>query len=227
MLYQRRIDRFKNHPWLTVRGVELPLLVAGLLLAARPHPAGAQANGARQPAARCEFEGFAPDFPLALRAGVPAIVYHVDGAWTCAGFQSGHRWVRSAELRSVPPDTTPRPAAWVGRWMLPAGAATIWRGSGDTLRIEGRAWWLGARGASHSGSIRALAVLSRNRVHFLDNMCELDLALVGEYVVAGDNERCGGMNVRFWGIWRRRLSSSSTSRIRTPAPRYDSTGQSH
>jgi hypothetical protein len=227
MLYQRRIDRFKNHPWLTVRGVELPLLVAGLLLAARPHPAGAQANGARQPAARCEFEGFAPDFPLALRAGVPAIVYHVDGAWTCAGFQSGPRWVRSAELRSVPPDTTPRPAAWVGRWMLPAGAATIWRGSGDTLRIEGRAWWLGARGASHSGSIRALAVLSRNRVHFLDNMCELDLALVGEYVVAGDNERCGGMNVRFWGIWRRRLSSSSTSRIRTPAPRYDSTGQSH
>lgn len=227
MLYQRRIDRFKNHPWLTVRGVELPLLVAGLLLAARPHPAGAQANGARQPAARCEFEGFAPDFPLALRAGVPAIVYHVDGAWTCAGFQSGPRWVRSAELRSVPPDTTPRPAAWVGRWMLPAGAATIWRGSGDTLRIEGRAWWLGARGASHSGSIRALAVLSRNRVHFLDNMCELDLALVGEYIVAGDNERCGGMNVRFWGIWRRRLSSSSTSRIRTPAPRYDSTGQSH
>jgi len=227
MLSQRRIDRFKNHPWLTVRGVELPLLVAGLLLAARPHPAGAQANGARQPAARCEFEGFAPDFPLALRAGVPAIVYHVDGAWTCAGFQSGPRWVRSAELRSVPPDTTPRPAAWVGRWMLPAGAATIWRGSGDTLRIEGRAWWLGARGASHSGSIRALAVLSRNRVHFVDNMCELDLALVGEYVVAGDNERCGGMNVRFWGIWRRRLSSSSTSRIRTPAPRYDSTGQSH
>ena len=224
----RRIDRFKIHPWLTVRGVELPVLLIGSLLVARPQPAGAQANSAGQaPAARCEFEGFAPDFPLALRAGVPAVVYHVDGAWTCAGFQSGPRWVRSAELRGLTPDTTPRPAAWVGRWTLPAGAGTIWRGSGDTLRIEGHAWWLGARGVSHSGSIKALAVLSRNRVHFVDNMCELDLALVGEYIVAGDNERCGGMNVRFWGIWRRRVSISSTSRIRAPAPRYDSTGQSH
>jgi hypothetical protein len=228
MLYQRLIDRFQNHPWLTARVVELPLLVAGSLLAARPQPADAQAKGAGQPAAaRCESEGFAPNFPLALRAGVPAIVYHVDGAWTCAGFQSGPRWVRSAELRGVPPDTTPRPAAWVGRWTMPAGTATIRRGSGDTLRIEGHAWWLGARGVSHSGSIRALAVLSRNRVHFVENLCVLDLALVGKDIVAGDNERCGGMNVRFWGIWRRSGSSSSTSPIRTPTPRYDSTGQGH
>ena len=213
---------------LTVGVVKLPLLVAGLLLAARPRPAGAQANAAGQPpAARCEGEGIAPNFPLVLRAGVPAIVYHVDGAWTCAGFQNGPRWVRSAELRAVPADTTPRSAAWVGRWTVPAGTATIRPGSGDTLRIEGHAWWLGGRGVSHSGSIRALAVPSGNRVHFVEETCILDLALVGKYIVAGDNERCGGMNVRFWGIWRRSVSSSSTSPIRTPAPRYDSAGQGH
>ena len=92
-----------------------------------------------QPSARCEFDGFAPNFPLALRAGVPAIVYRADGAWTCAGFQNGPRWVRSAELRAVPVDTTPRSAAWVARWTIPAGTATIRRGSGDALRIEGHA----------------------------------------------------------------------------------------
>ena len=110
---------------------------------------------------------------------------------------------------------------------MPAGTATISPGSGDTLRIEGHAWWLGARGVSHSGSIKALAVPSSNRLHFVEMTCVLDLALVGKYIVAEDNQQCGGANVRFWGIWRRSVSSASTSRTRTPAPRDDSTGPSH
>ena len=205
---------------LAARVVALPLLVASLL-AAPSRSAGGQAKAADQPpAARCEFDGFAPDYLLALRAGVPVIVYHVDGAWTCAAFQTGPRWVRSAELRIVPTDSTPRRAAWVGHWTFPAGTVTIRRGSGDTLRIEGHAWWLGVRGVSHSGSIKALAVPFGNRVHFVEGMCVLDLALVGKYIVAGDNERCGGANVRFWGIWRRRVSASSThSGVRLTAPR--------
>ena len=201
---------------LAIRVVAVPLLLAGSSLAARPRPAGAQSRTVDQPpAARCEFEGFAPNFPLALRGEVPAIVYHADGAWSCAGFQDGPRWVRSAELRAIAANTTPRLAAWVGRWTLPAGTATIRLGSGDTLRIEGHAWWLGARGVSHSGSIRALAVPSGNRVHFVEGTCVLDLALVGKYIVAGDNEHCGGMNVRFWGIWKRKVARSPASTIGT------------
>jgi hypothetical protein len=92
---------------------------------------------------------------------------------------------------------------------LSAGTATIQRGTGDTLRIEGHAWWLGARGVSHSGSIKARAVPSGNRLHFVESTCTLDLALVGKYIVADDNEQCGGANVRFWGIWRRSVSRSS------------------
>jgi len=178
---------------------------AASVLATRPRTADAQTTSAdRPPAARCGAEGFAPNFPLALRAGVPAVVYSVDGAWTCAGFQNGPRWVRSAELRTVRTDTAPRPTAWVGHWTVPAGTAIIRRASGDTLRIEGHAWWLGLRGVSHSGSIKALAVPSGNRLHFVETTCTLDLALIGKYIVADDNQRCGGANVRFWGIWKRR-----------------------
>jgi hypothetical protein len=194
-----------------MRAVPLPLLVAASLLAARPRPAGAQSKTVDEPpAARCEFKGYAPNFPLALRAGVPVIVYHADGAWTCAGFEDGPQWVRSAELRAIAADTAPPVAAWVGRWTLPAGTATIRLGSGDTLRIEGHAWWLGAKGISHSGSITALAVPSGNRVHFVESTCVLDLALVGKYIVADENEHCGGMNVRFWGIWKRNVARSPT-----------------
>ena len=29
------------------------------------------------------------------------------------------------------------------------------------------------------------------------------LALIGKYLLANDNNMCGGANVRFWGVWRR------------------------
>ena len=189
---------------LAFRVVTLPLLVAGSLLCTRPRPGRAQSKPLDQPpTAHCVAEGFSPSLPLALHAGVPVVVYHTDGAWTCAEFQDGPRWVRSAELRAIAVDTTPRLTAWVGRWTLPAGTATIRRGAGDRLRIEGHAWWLGAKGVSHSGRIRALALPSGNRVHFVQGFCVLDLALVGKYIVADDNRACGGANVRFWGIWKR------------------------
>jgi hypothetical protein len=189
----------------------LLLLVAGSLLAARPRAAGAQSRTPNlPPAARCEFEGFAPNFPLALRGRVPAVVYHAERGWTCAGFQDGPRWVRSTELRVMAVNTTPRITAWVGRWTLPAGLAAIRLGSGDTLRIEGHALWLGAGDVSHSGRIKALAVPSGNRMRFVQGTCVLDLALVGKYIVAGDNEHCGGANVRLWGIWKRTGARSAT-----------------
>jgi len=33
--------------------------------------------------------------------------------------------------------------------------------------------------------------------------CMVDLTLVGRYLVVTDNNMCGGVNVRFWGIWVR------------------------
>ncbi len=193
----------------TVRVVAIPALVISSLLGALPSGTSAQAKAAdRPPSARCDGEGFAPDFPLVLRAGVPALVYHTAGAWTCGAFKEGPRWVRSAELRAVPVDTTTRPAAWVGRWMLDEGTATIRRGKGDTFLIDGHAWRLGRPGVSHSGRVKALAVPSGSRLHFVDEQCVLDLALDGKYIVAGDNNSCGGLNVRFWGIWKRSVAGS-------------------
>ena len=194
---------------LTFRVVTLPLLAAGALLLARPRPGSAQSKSLDQPpAALCVFDGYDPSLPLVWRAGVPAVVYHAEGAWTCVGLENGPRWVRSTELRAVPVDTKPRPTAWVGRWPMSNGSVTIRRHSGDTLRIDGHAWWLGLPGVSHSGRIGGLVVPSGNRVHFVEDDCVLDLALVGTYIVAMDNQHCGGANVRFWGFWKRKVARS-------------------
>jgi hypothetical protein len=33
--------------------------------------------------------------------------------------------------------------------------------------------------------------------------CVVDMTLIGTYIVARDNGKCGGMNVRFGGIWQK------------------------
>ena len=39
--------------------------------------------------------------------------------------------------------------------------------------------------------------------HFKIPSCTVDLTLIGKYLVANDNDKCGGQNVRFWGVWKR------------------------
>ena len=43
-----------------------------------------------------------------------------------------------------------------------------------------------------------------NHLHLEDDSCKIDLALIGKYILANDNNMCGGMNVRFWSVWKRR-----------------------
>jgi hypothetical protein len=41
-------------------------------------------------------------------------------------------------------------------------------------------------------------------VHYTeDDICTVNLALLGNYLLANDNNMCGGVNVRFWGVWKR------------------------
>ncbi len=42
-----------------------------------------------------------------------------------------------------------------------------------------------------------------NHLHVEDDACHIDLALIGRYILANDNNGCGGANVRFWGVWKR------------------------
>ena len=49
----------------------------------------------------------------------------------------------------------------------------------------------------------ALLVYRRLRFQMSDDIARELVALIGKYILANDNNMCGGMNVRFWGIWKR------------------------
>jgi hypothetical protein len=50
------------------------------------------------------------------------------------------------------------------------------------------------------------AIPSGNHLHFVEdgpNSCTIDLTLLGKFILASDNQLCGGMNARFQGFWKR------------------------
>jgi hypothetical protein len=149
--------------------------------------------------------------PTKLVPGDPVVVYGAEGDWTC-GYLSqrkgaGPGWVKSKEIRLLPFEAAPSPDAWFGNWAngqdrIRIRASTV----PGKLHLEGDATWHGNGGVIHTGNFAGETAPDGNHLHFVEadaDSCTVDLTLIGKYIVANDNDRCGGANVRFWGVWKR------------------------
>jgi hypothetical protein len=149
--------------------------------------------------------------PAKLAAGDAVTVYHAEGDWTCSYIQqrdgAGPGWVKSRDIREVPVDPAPPLDAWLGTWANGRGRIRIAMSNPPAkLHLAGDAEWHGRGGVVHTGDFEGDAAPSGNHLHFVEDgadSCTVDLTLIGKYLVADDNDRCGGMNVRFWGVWKR------------------------
>jgi len=193
----------------------------------------AAAAAQERPRKACAFDGFSADgklaevtrptvgfygcasakdcMPTKLAARDVVAPYRTDGDWTCAYLQqsksAGPGWVKASDIRDVPADPAPPPAAWVGTWANGLGRIRIAASNtGGNLHLAGEAEWHGVGGVVHTGGFEGDASPQGNHLRFVEagvDSCTVDLTLIGRYLVANDNDRCGGMNVRFWGIWKR------------------------
>jgi hypothetical protein len=185
------------------------------------------ASAQQVPKSACDFDGFDINSQLAevkaaatayygcgtgkcismtLKPGDPVVISRTEGPWTC-GYLVGHDgsaqgWLRTNDLRPITPDPNPPLDAWIGKWIQDDNHITI-RRSQDKLAVDGKAYWFGPNHSQHSGEISAEAETARNRIHYEDGLCKVEFALITNYLLANDNNMCGGMNVRFWGVWRR------------------------
>lgn len=125
-----------------------------------------------------------------------------------AGGSAG--WLRSSELTAVP-QPLPSLAAWTGRWRDGDDEIRL-SVRGDALVAKGEAYWPSANpslkdrpGGPNIGEMSGTARPQGRAVVFgkCDD-CVLRLALIGDYLLASDNSQCGGMNVRFDGVYTRR-----------------------
>jgi hypothetical protein len=154
-------------------------------------------------------------FSLRAEPDSPVLIYKSEGEWTC-GYGADRNgaasaWFRSKDLRRLEFAADPPIAGWYGIWMSGGDRMVISpENNGKGLHLSGNATWHGANGNEHFGDTKGDAVPAGNRLHYVSGGCVIDLTLAGKYILAEDNQGCGGMNVRFSGFWKRASASRVT-----------------
>jgi hypothetical protein len=106
------------------------------------------------------------------------------------------------------PDTNPPLDRWLGTWKFYDNSLEIKRdGRSGALHVRGDALWRGLGDNVHVGEIETTARPHGRQMKLSDESCQVSLVLVGEFIVAADNAECGGMNVRFDGVYRKVASA--------------------
>ncbi len=144
-----------------------------------------------------------------LVSGNQVIVSKRYGSWICSWYQprKGDEtvgWLPVDSLVISEQAASPALGKWVGQWKYGDQSLNIRRDSNKGfLTIKGDAIWRGTGDNVHVGSVKARALPQANELIFIEEECRVALKLIGDYIVASDNSECGGMNVRFNGVYRK------------------------
>jgi hypothetical protein len=139
------------------------------------------------------------------------------GAYICAFYPSpgggSAGWVPSARLSALPVDASPPLTAWTGHWANIDDTIDL-KVKGAALEADGNAYWPSAHpsasqfpGGPNVGDLSGSATPEGNVVVFTDNDpngCTATATLVGTLLVVADNGGCGGQNVSFSAVYKRR-----------------------
>ncbi|QTD44182.1 lysozyme inhibitor LprI family protein [Ottowia testudinis] len=119
---------------------------------------------------------------------------------------------RQALLARVAPASAPE-AVWTGRWRKPANGARTPGDSDDELllvglsggeiAVSGAASWVGGDTAN-SGEMRGIARVVDGQAHFDGGGCTAMWRLRSAQLEVTQESGCGGLNVSFQGVYRRR-----------------------
>ncbi len=128
------------------------------------------------------------------------VYYGTAKATLAAGFVATANLVPFVESEDLTQDFL------VGTWTNDGNPKIVIAAVGkDQVSAQGEAWWPG-RGVPpyHESGFSAVASWAGQEITFRDGddaySCRVDLLRRGPYLVAQDNNNCGGNNVRFSGI---------------------------
>jgi len=183
-------------------GVEYKLARAVGGKGARVYFHGDDAEGC--PGPKCRLKAY-------VVPGDELLVSRSFGDWLCAWYQPAKGretvgWVKAHELSLAEPDRNPPAARWEGQWGYYENGLNIRREARTgRLSVSGEASWRGVNpGQVNVGAFEARATPAGAVLKLEDDTCQVTLQLVGPYLLAGDNKQCGGFNVTFDGVYRRK-----------------------
>lgn len=163
-------------------------------------------EGCPGPASKCRQKAY-------VIPGDALLVSRTFGEYMCAWFQPARGyetvgWLRADQLEVSETEANPTPARWLGEWELHSNSLRITRGAkAGTLHVEGEAFWHGVNpGNVHTGEVGGEAAPDGNvlTIGDGDDICRATLRLVGPHLIVDDNNECGGANVTFDGVYRKK-----------------------
>ena len=164
-------------------------------------------EGCPGPAARCRRKAY-------LVPGDEVITSRTFADWVCAWFQPARGsetvgWLAADGLAPVEAPAASL-ASWLGAWSFYKNEVRLSRGrAAGALSVAGEATWVGVNpGNVHVGELSGesapaggVLTLSGGEDEY---DCRATLRLVGPYLLVSDNKRCGGVNVTFDGVYRKK-----------------------
>ncbi|MCQ8241573.1 hypothetical protein [Rhizosaccharibacter radicis] len=120
-------------------------------------------------------------------------------------------WLLATDLRRQELPEVPL-RLWSGRWHSRSSDIWLWA-DGDRLKAKGDSVWKGSLSLSpHFGEFTAEAKSVRNVITFETSddahSCKVRMVYTGKEVAVIDNDRCGGYNVSFSGVYTRRVRAA-------------------
>jgi hypothetical protein len=152
-----------------------------------------------------------------IEPGDLVITGPAEGSGLCALYPGQTRTIFGVIHRTdlgtpQPADTHPPLTAWTGTWKKGDDQITL-RPDGSSIVANGDAYWPSANppldqqpGGPNIGEMAGKADPNGNAVTFAStdpNNCRVTLTLVSPFMLAQDNNKCGGHNVTFTGVYLR------------------------
>jgi hypothetical protein len=138
------------------------------------------------------------------------IVSRTYGNFACSWYQpkKGSETVGWISLDKIEFKESEQNSAWIGDWMFYDNSIKIAPMKLDgKVKITGNAFWKGLGDNIHIGEIDFSGVPENNKLGLGEEgeyECRVKMQRIGKYLIVSDNLNCGGANVSFNGIYRRK-----------------------
>lgn len=145
--------------------------------------------------------------------GDEMIVNKVRGDWACGWFNGKKHetvgWVDARRLQFLREDEVRDLNRWAGKWKFYSNVIEISTAE-NKLHVKGSADWNGGKNSAgvpvvHTGDIEGEITPQNGWARLVMDAgpysCQANFTLLGRYLVVTDNSNCGGVNVRFDGVY--------------------------
>ncbi len=119
-------------------------------------------------------------------------------------------WIKAADLRITNPNPNPPVSAWLGDWSYSANTISFTHNKlAGYLNVTGEAFWKGFGDNIHIGELDDRAKPAGNQLKVGERetdgyACKATIRLINNFLVVRDNMNCGGVNVTFSGVYRKK-----------------------